>query len=86
LTAPLVVAVVSGLSDSPKKKMRRKHARKWMEPALMAAKSVLFLRGTRDPWMSDPLQVPLVDLHLGAAAAPLAAIDVALVSMKQGYR
>jgi hypothetical protein len=75
--APLVVAAVSVSSVSPKKRMPRKLARKWTGQASTAAKSVLFLRGTRDPWMSDPLQVPQVDLRLGAAAAPLAAIDVA---------
>jgi RNA recognition motif-containing protein len=52
--------------------------------ALTAAKSVLFSRGIRDPWMSEPLQAqPQVDLLPGAEAAHLVAIDVALVPMKE---
>jgi hypothetical protein len=87
LTAPLVVAVVSGSSVLPKKRTLRRLAPKWTVLASTAVKSVLFLPGTRDPWMSELLQVePQVDLLPGAAAALLVAIDVALAPMKQGSR
>jgi hypothetical protein len=84
-TAPLVVAVASGLSVSPRKRMPRRLARKWTVLASTAEKSVLCLRGTRDPWMSERAEVQ-VDLLPGAEAAPLVAIDVALPPMNQSTR
>ena len=80
--APLVVAAVSVSSVSPKKRTPRKLARKWTGLAYVAANSVLFLRGTRDRWMSEHPQPPVV-LHPGAVAAPLAAIDLVRAPMKQ---